>query len=627
MAKRQYPSDIRLRASIDITAAADGKKLPSFKMVAYTGGVMRIPGWPSPIVIGLAGLTIPAQSLPILRDHDPSKIVGHATVAKERGRLVAYGTVSATTAAALEFVSSAKNGFPWQASIGASAVEGKVTFVGKGKEVRANGKTFKAERRGLYYVQEAELREISVVAAGADSATEVNVAAKQTGTQDSLENIMENNENNTVDEIRAEAAAESKRIAAIRKACKGDFPDIEAKAIEEGWDVTRTELEVIRAERPKAPNAIIPDHKGATGDVLAAACLSCWGHGDLAAKTYGERVAQRGEDLRCRSLVDLAASCLAAEGRPVPRGTSSVIQAGFSTMSLPVALGSSAEKLMLAAYADSPQSWRSFAKIVSVSNFRSKSLLRPTFLRAADPVGRTGLLTHTSVTEEVVSIKAETYGQVLSVSRQDIYDDDAGVFVEAAIQLGKNCGRALNDLIWRIVLLNDGDFFHGDNGNYMSGGTSALGVESLAAAIAAMLNQRDVSGRSIDIRPKVLCVSPSLEMEARQLLVSSSMARYTSDELDNRPQGNPFADLQLLVEPRIENKSLIETASGKTWVLFAGSGDSPVAVAFLDARETPTLESFGLSAEVGALQFSWRGYFDFGVAMVDPRAAVLSVGE
>ncbi len=57
----------------------------------------------------------------------------------------------------------------------------------------------------------------------------------------------------TVAELRAELATEMRRVGDVRRTCGGRHDDIEAKAIEEGWDVTRTELEVLRADRPQAP--------------------------------------------------------------------------------------------------------------------------------------------------------------------------------------------------------------------------------------------------------------------------------------------------------------------------------------------------------------------------------------
>ena len=54
-----------------------------------------------------------------------------------------------------------------------------------------------------------------------------------------------------VAKMRVEAAAESRRIAGIRKVCAGKHAEIEADAIEQGWSVTKTELAVLRSERPQ----------------------------------------------------------------------------------------------------------------------------------------------------------------------------------------------------------------------------------------------------------------------------------------------------------------------------------------------------------------------------------------
>ncbi len=94
--------------------------LPRFRMVAYTGSPMRVGGWRYPVIIDLAGLAIPSQSRPIRFGHDPLAGVGHTDAIRvEQGQLVATGVVSRDTAAAREVVASSKNGFPWQASVGA----------------------------------------------------------------------------------------------------------------------------------------------------------------------------------------------------------------------------------------------------------------------------------------------------------------------------------------------------------------------------------------------------------------------------------------------------------------------------------------------------------------------------
>jgi hypothetical protein len=50
-------------------------------------------------------------------------------------------------------------------------------------------------------------------------------------------------------------------------------------------------------------------------------------------------------------------------------------------------------------------------------------------------------------------------------------------------------------------------------------------------------------------------------------------------------------------------------------------------VAFLQGQQTPTVEFFGLDAEVHKLAVSWRVYFDYGAALSDFRAAYKAKGE
>ncbi len=93
-------------APIEIEAAAQAAegepiKLPRFRMIAYTGGPMRLAGWRFPVIVDLAGLAIPSQKRPIRFIHDPGAGVGHTdSIAIEAGRLVAKGVVSRDTSAA-----------------------------------------------------------------------------------------------------------------------------------------------------------------------------------------------------------------------------------------------------------------------------------------------------------------------------------------------------------------------------------------------------------------------------------------------------------------------------------------------------------------------------------------------
>lgn len=229
-----------------ITAADDagGPKLPRFSMVAYTGGPMRLAGWRHPVIVDLAGLAIPSQTRPIRVGHDTDKRVGHTDVIRiDGGRLIAEGVVSCTGSAARDVVADARNGFPWQASIGASVEQ--YEFVKEGQIVAVNGREFAGP---AYVVRRSTLGEISFVDLGADGNTSAQVAAsankensimddKNTSDQgtDAVKGDARNNATgmeaggaapvevttDPIAQMRAKASAETLRIDTIRKVCAG----------------------------------------------------------------------------------------------------------------------------------------------------------------------------------------------------------------------------------------------------------------------------------------------------------------------------------------------------------------------------------------------------------------------
>ena len=96
-----------------------------------------------------------------------------------------------------------------------------------------------------------------------------------------------------VEQMRAEAAAESRRIAGIRKLCGDNHPTIEADAIEQGWSITKTELAVLRSERPKAPDQTHHSPRYNREILEAAACLSVGIEEKTLLASYGEDAQRR----------------------------------------------------------------------------------------------------------------------------------------------------------------------------------------------------------------------------------------------------------------------------------------------------------------------------------------------
>ncbi len=175
-----------------------------------------------------------------------------------------------------------RNCFQFQASVGVAP--STWDRIRAGELVEVNGRAIRATGPGFTLVRSSALKEVSIVAIGADAGTSVAIAASRKGE----EVFMTTNPEQTVDDIRAEAAAETERIHAIRLLCAGQFGEIEARAIRDGWDAQRTELAVLRAGRPQAP-AIQSRGAAPTRHVLETAILAHMGHETLATSRCSPR--------------------------------------------------------------------------------------------------------------------------------------------------------------------------------------------------------------------------------------------------------------------------------------------------------------------------------------------------
>ena len=438
-----------------------------------------------------------------------------------------------------------------------------------------------------------------------------------------------------VDEIRAAEAAETERVGAVKRLCAEAttlVPErraaIEAEAIREGWAAERCELQILRDSRPMAPAVFSGEPNMGHPDIMAAAVLLHAGQTRVAEKHLGPAVTQRAEDLRQSSLLDMCRLALQHDGVAVPRGRNEMIRAAFSTVSMPVALGSAAEKVLLEQYRESAATWRTFAAVKPTDNFREHQTVRPSWAGSVEKVGADGELKHGTLSEATGTFKVDTFGKVLGVTRQDVVNDDLGFLNDAAAMYGRMAARGVSDLVWETILANGASFFSDANSNSL--GAEALDVDAFDSALQAMRTQRDGDGNDLDIVPRVLAVPPELDATARGILESAELEHSAGvlTAADKMPTGNALkAACDLAVESRISNTTKFpDTASTTQWYVLAGPIDAPVIVAFLHGVETPTIEFFGLEHDVNTLGLSWRVYLDYGVALNDPRAAVKSAG-
>lgn len=173
---KTIPTNMQLEATLDIQAKdAEGEetKQPTFNMVANTGKPMMLGGFADPVVIDMVGAKFDKKKTPVLMDHDTSKRIGYTTAQSvEPNRIVATGVAMSSMNIASGVVEDARNGFPFQVSVGASIEKG--FFVDEGDSATVNGKTHKGP---LIVASKTRIREISLTVLGADNNTSATIAA------------------------------------------------------------------------------------------------------------------------------------------------------------------------------------------------------------------------------------------------------------------------------------------------------------------------------------------------------------------------------------------------------------------------------------------------------------------
>ena len=657
----RLPERLELRAGSGaitlqaVAAEGGGDAIPRFMMVAYTGEPMTVEGWRHPVVVDLEGLSIPSQRRPVRFGHSMFAGVGHTErIVVEGGRLIAEGIVSRDTDVAREIVASGKRGFPWQASIGAQVAQAE--FIRNGKSITVNARTFEGP---VYVARRTVLGEISFVDLGADGNTTATIAAQR------QENALMDETNNApvtpadetttpeptrevptdgqgtdaspsvtpVTELRAQALAETKRITAIRRVCAGRYPDIEERSITEGWTQDRTELEVLRASRPKAPAVHVTDN-AIGGRVLEAACVLTAKLAKVE-KEYDEKTLDAASR-RFRNGIGLQELLLEAarangytgwnfrDSRAVLRAAfGQNLQAGFSSIDIGGILSNVTNKFLLEGFFSVERTWRNLTAVRNVSDFKTVTSYRLIGKDQYEKVAPGGELKHGTLGEQSYTNKADTYGLLLSIDRRDIVNDDLGAITTVPRKLGRGSGLKINDIFWSIFM-NNAAFFAAGNNNYLTGADTALGIDGLTKAEVAFLNQVDPDGKPIGIMPAVILVPTALSAMGTMLFKSLELRDTTAST--KFPVANPHAGKFRVEVSRYLSNTQYTGFSDKAWYLLADPTDLPVIeTAFLNGQESPTIET--ADADFNVLGIQMRGYHDFGVALQEPRGGIKAKGE
>lgn len=294
-----------------------------------------------------------------------------------------------------------------------------------------------------------------------------------------------------------------------------------------------------------------------------------------------------------------------------------------STSDFPVILDAVANRTLQAAYATTPDTWRAFCGIGSVSDFRpTYNLLRGTF-GSLDTVLEDGEIKNRPIPDGArEAIKAGTKGNIIGLTRQAIVNDDLGAFSDLSVELGRAGKLSIEKDVYALLALNDGlgpimgdgrTLFHAEHGNIVAPG-GGLSVEQFEKMDLLFSAQKDLSGEEfLALQLHTLLVPRSQRGDALVL----NEAEFDTEVAGKFQKPNKVRGLfsEIVGSPRL---------SGTRRYGFADPGVAPtLKVVFLNGNQEPRVESKDGWRTDGT---EWRVLFDYGVGAINWRSGITDSG-
>jgi hypothetical protein len=446
-----------------------------------------------------------------------------------------------------------------------------------------------------------------------------------------------------VDQVRQEAVkAERERVAGIRAAA-GDIvsADVVERAITEGWDQDRTNREFLRLVRER-PTGVITrsDPDAATERDYLAAGFAQRGNILLTPKSEADKkrheiAMDRGSKYAHLSLVDFCREALRISGQQTPSGDyRDLFRAAVSGGGLSYIFTSSINASLITAYQQTPDT-TDFCAVVDRPNFLTADAIDFDLSAGLSKLPRGSEATHAIQSDGREQYKIARYAKQIVVDEQDIIDDRMDAFGRIPQILGNAAARVRPDLVYSILISNanlaDGvALFYATT--HVNATATALSNTALRASIAQMTKQTK-NGSPLNIMPKYLVVTPTLQFTAQELIESSMLNHQeTGTSTASFSYGNKNVlqnyGLQARVESRLENSwtdpaGTAITGAATKWFLFADPNQAPVVeVAYRTGTgRAPQLRSFILTE--GQWGMGWDINLDIGAKAVDYRGGCL----
>ena len=278
-------------------------------------------------------------------------------------------------------------------------------------------------------------------------------------------------------------------------------------------------------------------------------------------------------------------------------------------------LGNVANRRLRNAYDENPGTYATWARRApNAPDFKNITVVQLSGAPELLQTNEHGEFKYGTMRDGAETYSVVTYGRIVSLTRQAIVNDDLRGFDRLVGAFGASARRLENRLVYAQLTSNptmsDGTaLFHADHGNLGTGAGSALGLDGLGAARAAMRQQTGLQDEPLNLVPAYLIVPSAHEQKAYQFTSSNYVPAKSSDVNEFR-QGGRTA-LEPVVEP------LLDATSTAHWFLAASNSQvDTVEYCYLDGAEGPVIDQ-EMGFEVDGVSVKCR--LDFASKAVDWR--------
>ncbi|WIV89969.1 ClpP-like prohead protease/major capsid protein fusion protein [Proteus appendicitidis] len=275
-----------------------------------------------------------------------------------------------------------------------------------------------------------------------------------------------------------------------------------------------------------------------------------------------------------------------------------------------------ANKAILLGWEENEETFEKWTKKGQLSDFKTAHRVGLGAFPSLRQVREGAEYKYVTLDDKGETIALATYGELFSITRQAIINDDMNMLTDVPMKFGRAAKATVGDLVYAVLIDNEKmsdkkALFSADHKNMITGG---MDVETISAGRTAMRQQKE-GERSLNIRPAFMLVPTTLETQAIQVVKSGSVKGADV----NANIINPVRDLaEIIAEPRLDD------ASEKDWYMASRQGSDTIEVAYLNGIDVPYIDQLEGFTSDGV---TTKVRIDAGVAPVDYRGLLKVSGK